>query len=138
MSIATKVRLDVVRILENSVISAGVRNGFTPSANIDTGTSQTLDTHLAYSRALTSWLSGSTSFTYSHFNTTSNDFDLFTLRTGLFYPIWKNITGSLNYAYRRTDGGAVDAGSGSTSGVVDANVLSLQITWATPLWQFDL
>lgn len=133
------VYIDVIRILENSVVSAGVRNGFTPSAGVATGTSQTFDTHLAYSRKLTSWLSGSTSFTYSHFNTTSNDFDLFTLRTGLFYPIWKNLTGSLNYAYHRSDGGAVRAeGGGATTGVVDSNVLSLQITWATPLWQFDL
>lgn len=129
--------LSVTRILEDSVVIAGLNNGFTPSAGV-AGASQTTSVYTTYSRRLTQWLSGNSSLRYSHFNTTDTDFDILSVQVGLFYPILQDVSLGLNYAYRWRDGNQGTSNTTLTAGVVDANIVSLQVSWSRPLWLLDL
>lgn len=134
---AANVILNVSRTLENSLLIAGIRNGFTPSAGIG-GASQTFNAYAGYNRRLTEFLNGTLNLNYSRFDTSDNQFDVLSLQAGLFYTIWRNISASLYYAYRWRNADEEVDGVFDEAGVVDANVISLQISWSSPLWMLDI
>lgn len=134
---AANVNISVSRVLENSLLNAGIRNGFTPSAGLG-GASRTFTAYAGYNRRLTEFLTGNINFNYSRFDTSDNQFDVLSAQVGFFYPIWRNIGANLNYVYRWRDADEAEEDVFDEPGVVDANVVSLQISWASPLWLLDL
>lgn len=124
------------RVFEHSSLALGARQGLTPSAGV-AGTSVTLTGYGNYSFDLGDHLSGILVTSYTNYDTSSGNFSAYQLYGGLFYPVWRTVTAGLVYAYRRTDSSQA-IGNTLQSGVVDGNIVRLQIGTTFQLWQLDV
>ncbi len=128
--------LGLDRQFERSSLSLGAQQGLTPSAGI-AGASTTIGGYVSYDIQLTEYLSGALHSSYSNFDTTSGSFDVYQARAALFYPVWRNITAALVYAYRRRDS-SQSISNTLQAGTVDGNIVLIQVGTTFQLWQLDV
>ena len=132
--VAFDVGLD--RAFERSFVADGARQGLTPSAGV-AGTSTTLAGYISYHIQLTQYLTGRLHTSYTNFDTSSGSFSAYQLNAALSNPVWRRIYAALVYAYRRSDSRHAISNV-LEAGVVDGNIVSIQIGATFDLWQLDV
>jgi hypothetical protein len=128
--------VNISRTFQYSELSAGAQQGFTPSAGI-AGASKTLLGYIRAQTQLTEYLGSFLYMAYTNFNTSGPNFNVFQLQAGVSYPVWRNISAGLIYGYLRRES-VNTVPEVLAPGVIDSNTVLLQLTWAEPLWEFDL
>jgi hypothetical protein len=124
------------RAFERSSLTAGAQQGLTPSAGV-AGTSNTTGGYVRYQIQLAEYLSGMLHTSYTNFDTSSGSFSAYQLHAGLFYPVWRRVNAALVYGYRRSDSRHAISNI-LEAGVVDGNIVSIQIGATFDLWQLDV
>jgi hypothetical protein len=127
--------LGVSGSFERSSINLGIQQGLTPSAGV-AGASETLSGFASYYRQLGERLNGTLYASYSKFNTTDTNYNLFQLRAALIYPFWRRVSVALSYGYTRRD--SDQANNLFDAGVVDGNSILLQIGTTFDPWLLDV
>jgi hypothetical protein len=117
-------------------VSLGVHQGLTPSAGV-AGTSVTLGGFLSYDRQLTQYLTGTLHTSYTNFDTSAANFNVYQLRAALFYPVWRNVTAAIVYGYARRESNQ-SIPSTLQAGTIDSNSVRIQIGTTFQLWQLDV
>jgi hypothetical protein len=122
-------------IFEKSNLSLGANQGLTPSAGV-AGASETLGGYLSYYRQLGEHLRGTLYTSYSKFDTSTTNFNVYQLRLALVYPVWRRFDVALAYGFTRRD--SHQSSNTIESGVVDGNSVRLQISTTFDPWQLDV
>jgi len=123
------------RQFATSSLAIAVQQGLTPSAGV-AGTSNTLGGYVYYTIFLTDHLTGLLDTSYTNYDTTSGSFSVYQGYATLRYAIWRQVSAGFVYAYRRSD--ANQGLSNVQHGVVDQNIVLIQIGTTFDLWRLDV